>query len=161
MNIFLTNSTRLLRRNLQRTVAKPIFVTHNKTSPKTNFSPPPRTLCTTSRLRTMAPAINADELAKQLESLGLSKPLEHYKNCHPEANPVDIYRSHLTEILTEVTGVDAAIVYPALQWTLTLEKGDLVLPVPALRVKGKKPNELAIEWAEKVCISRSRYTIWC
>ncbi len=52
--------------------------------------------------------------------------------------------------MTELTGVDAAIIYPVLAWTLTLEKGDMVLPVPALRVKGKKPAELAEEWAEKV-----------
>lgn len=76
--------------------------------------------------------------------------LHKYPNCYPELNPVDLYRAHITTILSDITGVDAALVYPALQWTQTLEKGDLVLPVPALRVKGKKPNELAEEWCEKV-----------
>jgi hypothetical protein len=90
------------------------------------------------------------ELADKLESLDVSEPLPKYPNCFPEVNPVDIYRSHLSSILTKVTGVDANIIYPALQWTQTLEKGDLVLPVPALRVKGKKPNELAEEWVSKV-----------
>ena len=37
-----------------------------------------------------------------------------------------------------------------LQWTQTQDKGDLMLPVPALRVKGRKADELAREWAEKV-----------
>ena len=37
-----------------------------------------------------------------------------------------------------------------LQWTQTQDKGDLMLPVPALRIKGKKPDELATEWAQKV-----------
>jgi arginyl-tRNA synthetase len=91
-----------------------------------------------------------DLLASKLKSLSVTTPLKKYPNCYPEINPVDVYRAHLTEILTEVTGVDAAIIYPALQWTQTLEKGDLVLPVPALRVKGKKPPELAAEWVEKV-----------
>jgi arginyl-tRNA synthetase len=90
------------------------------------------------------------DLANQLGSLGLHDTLPSYPNCYPELNPVDIYRAHLTSILTKITGVEASIVYPALQWTQTLEKGDLVLPVPALRVKGKKPPELAAEWAEKV-----------
>jgi arginyl-tRNA synthetase len=85
-----------------------------------------------------------------LGKLSLTTPLPKYPNCYPEVNPVDIYRAHLTSILTEVTGVDAAIIYPALQWTQTLEKGDLVLPIPALRVKGKKPAELAAEWVAKV-----------
>lgn len=90
------------------------------------------------------------ELVEMLSALGLNDPLHKYPNCYPEANPIDIYRAHLTSILTELTGVDASIVYPALQWTQTLEKGDLVVPVPALRIKGKKPAELAEEWAEKV-----------
>ncbi len=89
-------------------------------------------------------------LVDRLSALGLKESLQRYPNCHPEVNPVDVYRSHLTSILTELTGVDAAIVYPALAWTQTLDKGDLVLAVPALRVKGKKPAELAEEWAEKV-----------
>lgn len=76
--------------------------------------------------------------------------LPEYPNCYPEYNIVDIYRAHLTSILTEVTGVEASIIYPALQWTQTLDKGDLILPVPALRVKGKKPNDLASEWIDKV-----------
>lgn len=98
---------------------------------------------------TMAAA--QDLLTTKLKSLSVTIPLKKYPNCYPEINPVDVYRAHLTEILTEVTGVDAAIIYPSLQWTQTLEKGDLVLPVPALRVKGKKPPELAAEWVEKVC----------
>lgn len=90
-----------------------------------------------------------EELSRKLATLGLSTSLKTYPNCHPEVNPIDVYRAHLTSILAEVTGVDEAIVFPALQWTQTLEKGDLVLPVPALRVKGKKPDELAKEWADK------------
>jgi arginyl-tRNA synthetase len=90
-------------------------------------------------------------LAEKLKSLSLSEPLKRFPNCFPDLNPVDIYRAHLATILAEVTGVDSAIVYPALQWTQTLEKGDLVLPIPALRIKTKKPAELATEWVEKVC----------
>jgi len=96
----------------------------------------------------------ASTLSEKLKDLSLTTPLPKYPNCYPEVNPVDIYRAHLTEILTKVTGVDAALVYPALQWTQTLEKGDLVLPIPALRVKGKKPPELAAEWVANVCNPR-------
>jgi hypothetical protein len=95
-------------------------------------------------------AAAASTLSQKLKDLSLATSLPKYPNCYPEVNPVDIYRAHLTSILTEVTGVDAAVVYPALQWTQTLEKGDLVLPIPALRVKGKKPPELAAEWVAKV-----------
>jgi len=105
---------------------------------------------TSSHYPSKAMAATEEMLATKLKSLSVA-PLPKYPNCHPEINPVDIYRAHLTEILTEVTGVDAAVIYPALQWTQTLEKGDLVLPVPALRLKSKKPSELAAEWVEKVC----------
>jgi arginyl-tRNA synthetase len=94
-------------------------------------------------------AYTTEDLTKSLKTLGLENPLEEYPGCHPEVNPVDVYRSHITSILADITGVDKSIVYPSLQWTQTLEKGDLVLPVAALRVKGKKPNELSEEWAAK------------
>ncbi|RDW59891.1 putative arginyl-tRNA synthetase [Coleophoma cylindrospora] len=94
-------------------------------------------------------AASTEMLSEKLKSLSVTAPLTKFPNCHPEVNTVDIYRSHLTTILADVTGVDSSVIYPALQWTQTLEKGDMVLPVPALRVKGKKPNELAEEWLSK------------
>jgi arginyl-tRNA synthetase len=100
----------------------------------------------------------SEQLSEKLKSLSVTSPLLEYPNCFPDVNPVDIYRAHLTSILTEITGVDAKIVYPALQWTQTLEKGDLVLPIPALRVKGKKPDELAAEWMQKVGTSQLNTT---
>ena len=93
---------------------------------------------------------SSNTLEAKLKALKISYPLPEYPNCHPDANPVDIYRAHLTTILAEVTGVESAIIYPALAWVQTLDMGDLVLAVPALRVKGKKPDVLAAEWAEKV-----------
>jgi arginyl-tRNA synthetase len=105
---------------------------------------------------TLYPTMTLDSkphtVVDRLGALGLKESLQRYPNCYPDVNPVDVYRAHLTSILTEITGVDSAIVYPALAWTQTLEKGDLVLPVPALRVKDKKPGELAEEWAAKVWI---------
>ncbi|KAI9800017.1 MAG: hypothetical protein M1833_003546 [Piccolia ochrophora] len=96
----------------------------------------------------MAEDQQVEVLTSQLAKFGVSN-VTKYPNAHPELNPVDVFRSHLTDLLAPVTGVDPKIIYPALQWTQSLEKGDLVLPVPALRVKGKKPAELATEWASK------------
>ncbi|KAI1496456.1 arginyl-tRNA synthetase [Biscogniauxia marginata] len=101
-----------------------------------------------SQLRTaatMATSNSVDQLSAQLDQL---PPFDQYPNCYPEINPQDIYRSHITSILHKITGIDTKIIYPALQWTLSLDKGDLVLPIPALRVKGK-PDQLAKEWIEK------------
>lgn len=73
-----------------------------------------------------------------------------YPKSYPSLNPVDIYREHIAEQLAFITGIEAPEIFTKLQWTQTQDKGDLMLPVPALRIKGKKPNELATEWAEKV-----------
>ena len=90
-----------------------------------------------------------DELATMLKSVGLSD-VPRYDGTCPELNPVDVYRSHITELLAPVAGVEPKVIYSALSWTASLDKGDLLLPVPALRVKGKKPKELAEELQNKV-----------
>jgi len=68
---------------------------------------------------------------------------------YPERNPIDVYRAVIIEQLHNITGVEQSIVNNAVQWTQDLKHGDLVLPVPALRIKGKKPDELAQEIADK------------
>ncbi|KAI9718833.1 MAG: hypothetical protein M1828_006522 [Chrysothrix sp. TS-e1954] len=66
------------------------------------------------------------------------------------SNPVDAYRSHIASEVARVSAVDADKIQPALDWTRSMEHGDLVLAVPRLQVKGKKPIELAKEWAEAI-----------
>lgn len=99
----------------------------------------------------MAPAI--DELVKLTSHLQLDTVRDKFPACYPEVNPIDVYRAHLTTILEEITGVDPKIIYNAIQWTQALDKGDLIVAAPALRIKGKKPDELAKEWLEKVRLS--------
>lgn len=89
------------------------------------------------------------ELASNLHSFGLND-VPAFPGANPALNPVDIYRAHLCELIAPIVGADPKVVYPAIQWTQTLEKGDVTLPVPALRLKGKKPDETAKLIAEKV-----------
>jgi arginyl-tRNA synthetase len=74
---------------------------------------------------------SADSLPAAVESLSLQTTSETSKfpNCYPSLNPVDVYREHIAEQLAPVAGVDAEKIYTRLQWTNTLDKGDLVLPV--------------------------------
>ena len=89
-----------------------------------------------------------EELTKTLKGLGLeSVPKE--PNTFPDLNPFDIYRSHITELLAEVSGVDKKIIYPTLAWTAKPENGDLQLAVPALRLKGKDLKAYAQELADR------------
>ncbi|KEY71636.1 hypothetical protein S7711_08102 [Stachybotrys chartarum IBT 7711] len=90
-----------------------------------------------------------NQLVSQVEGLTLESIGEKYPNAHPEINPYDLYRAHLADVLASISGVDRAIVWPAIQWTQGLDKGDFVLAVPALRIKGTKPDVLASEWAAK------------
>lgn len=70
--------------------------------------------------------------------------------CFPRQTLFDAYRIHIANALSEVTAVQPHIIYPLLLRTSTLEKGDLLLPVPALRIKGERPDVLATRWAEQV-----------
>ena len=101
------------------------------------------------------PASSVEDVTKRLATAGITSniSIKSYPNSYPDVNPVDLYRSHITDELHKITGVDPKIIYPALQWTATLDKGDIALAVPALRIKGKKPGEVALECADKVCLS--------
>jgi arginyl-tRNA synthetase len=87
-----------------------------------------------------APSI--DDLASALSKFGISK-VPQIPNTFPTLNQIDVYRSHIAELLSPIVNVDTKVCYNAIQWTTTLENGDLVLPSPALRLKGRKPDELA------------------
>ncbi|KAK5109846.1 hypothetical protein LTR62_006453 [Meristemomyces frigidus] len=96
-----------------------------------------------------APALDMSQITSKLSTLGLSHPPTFPGVLlHTEYNPVDIYRAYIIEQIHKTTDVEPAIINNALAWTQDLKHGDLVLPVPALRLKGKKPDELAIEIAE-------------
>lgn len=93
-------------------------------------------------------AVTIDDIASKLKNVGLDRvPAE--PNTYPALNPFDLYRSHITELLSQATGIDKKIIYPTLQWTAKPENGDLQLAAPALRVKGKDMKEFAKEIAEK------------
>ncbi|KAF2492825.1 arginyl-tRNA synthetase [Lophium mytilinum] len=67
------------------------------------------------------------DLAEQLAQLRVSQA--EIPACYPQSNPVDIFRVHIANTLAD--------------------HGDLLLPVPALKAKGEKPDELATRWAEE------------
>lgn len=102
------------------------------------------------RYRTMASNAGIEHLSTYVKDLSLADISTKYPNCHPDVNPLDFYRAHLANVLHGITGVDHKIIYPNLQWTSGLDKGDFSLAAPSLRVKGKKPDELAKEWVDKV-----------
>lgn len=97
------------------------------------------------------PTAGIGQLVQLTTDLKLDEIRDKFPACYPETNPVDVYRLHLATLLEKITGQTSKIIYPLIQWTQGLDKGDLVIATPAFRVKGKKPNEQAEEWAAKVC----------
>ena len=63
-------------------------------------------------------------------------------------NPVDVYRKQISKDLSAIANKPAEEISERLAWTQTLDKGDLALAVPALRIQGKKPTELAKDFGE-------------
>ncbi|KID86336.1 arginyl-tRNA synthetase [Metarhizium guizhouense ARSEF 977] len=97
----------------------------------------------------MAQSNIVNQLAQKVEGLTLDGLAQKYPTAHPEINPLDLYRAHLSDVLSKISGVETSIIYPVVMWTQSLDKGDFVVAVPALRIKGKKADVLAQEWAEK------------
>lgn len=88
------------------------------------------------------------QLTAKLESLGVKDPVTPYPGSNPELNPFDLFRSYIAKELSRVSGVAESAIFPALEWTNTPERGDLITPIPRL-VRGKVDHEaLATKWAE-------------
>jgi arginyl-tRNA synthetase len=97
-----------------------------------------------------ADAAQTQNITAQLEKLGVSEvPSLENVQLFPHVNPVDVYRAQIIKQVQDITGADPQVINNALSWTQDLKHGDLVLPTAALRFKGKKPDELAAEIAEK------------
>lgn len=87
-------------------------------------------------------------LTSHLAKLNLTPPLA-IASSFPAHNPVDLVRNHIAEQLAPISGADPAVIFQALDCPNTLDKGDLIVPVPRLRLKGIKPADAAKEWAAK------------
>lgn len=52
----------------------------------------------------------------------------------PDYNVVDVMRNYITNELNSITGISKDIIFPALDSPSTLDKGDLLVPLPRLRL---------------------------
>lgn len=110
----------------------------------------PRRNLYTNKMAIPPGVVNLDHVTSQLQKLGVSEPPKlEGAQLYPQHNPIDIYRAEIFQQIHKITGVEYPIINNAVQWTQDLKFGDLIVAVPALRIKGKKPDELAKEIAEK------------
>ncbi|ODV93089.1 hypothetical protein PACTADRAFT_48594 [Pachysolen tannophilus NRRL Y-2460] len=87
-------------------------------------------------------------LTSSLGKLEINQLPPNVENSYPQSNVIDLLRNYITEELYKLSGVDKSIIFSALEWSTTLEKGDLLIPIPRLRIKNSNPKDLAIEWAK-------------
>ncbi|CAK7895041.1 arginine--tRNA ligase, cytoplasmic [[Candida] anglica] len=90
--------------------------------------------------------MSVQTLTSSLSKLGLDQP-ELVEGSQPEYNVIDVMRNYITDELHKVSGVSKDIIFPALDTPNVMEKGDLIIPIPRLRLKGVNPKEKAEEWA--------------
>ncbi|VEU20016.1 DEKNAAC100733 [Brettanomyces naardenensis] len=88
-----------------------------------------------------------EELSARLAKLNLEAP-ESIEGSYPGYNVVDLCRNFIAGQLSKLAGVDKKIVYESLEWSIVLEKGDLIVPLPRLRLKGDL-EQMAKDLAEK------------
>ncbi|SCU91811.1 LADA_0F12222g1_1 [Lachancea dasiensis] len=92
--------------------------------------------------------MSTTSITSQLQAMSIQEPAT-MEGSFPKYNVVDLMRNYVSQELSKISGVDVKLIYEALEWTNTLDRGDLLIPVPRLRIKGANPKELAVEWAEK------------
>jgi arginyl-tRNA synthetase len=99
---------------------------------------------------TTSKTLSLSSLQAYLGQLGVPIPLPSFPSADPVNNPNDNYRLYIAAALEQLIDCDRDLIYESLQRTSTPSKGDLVLVLPRLRLKGVKPNELGVELASKV-----------
>jgi arginyl-tRNA synthetase len=92
--------------------------------------------------------LNLSGLVKILERLGLG-PIPQISEAHVLNRPLDIGRSYLAEILSNLTNCDLITAYNSIQWPNDIFTADLTVPLPKLS-HGADPNALAVDLMQRV-----------
>lgn len=89
----------------------------------------------------------ADTITGSMAKLGLQETAP-VAGAYPKHNVVDVMRCYITNELHKLSGISEDIIYPALDTPSTLDKGDLLVPLPRLRLpKGTDFKAKAEEFA--------------
>jgi len=70
---------------------------------------------------------------------------------YPQFNPLDDFKKHIVDRVSKDLGIESTTVYNAIQYTRTLDYGDLKLVIPALKLKDNDHQAVATRLAELVC----------
>ncbi|KAF1838671.1 arginyl-tRNA synthetase [Decorospora gaudefroyi] len=99
-----------------------------------------------------------EALERSLGLLSLHVPIPDIEPAEVLANPLDVWRTYLAQILAEIASCDIDVAYKSIQWPNNISNGDLAVILPKLR-PGVKADALAFELMEKVRRKHLRSTI--
>lgn len=94
--------------------------------------------------------LSISSLNALLKSLHHDETIPHIQDALVLSNILDLYKSFICKNLAQANGLSPEAIFHSLDRPQTLDQGDLVLPIPRLRVKGANTSELGNEWARKV-----------
>lgn len=105
-------------------------------------------ITTVSSRRTFTMSTSVKSITEGLQHLGLQQPKVAAEGTSlPDYNVIDVARNYISNELHRITEVDPKIIFESLDTPAVLDKGDLIIPIPRLRLKGVNPKEKAAEWA--------------
>jgi hypothetical protein len=93
--------------------------------------------------------LKMEALEQSLGSLDLNVPVPNVNDADVLANPLDVYRTYLAQVLADTIGCDMNVAYKSIQWPNNISGGDLAVILPKLRL-GAKADEVTIELMKKV-----------
>jgi arginyl-tRNA synthetase len=82
------------------------------------------------------------ELSSQLAHLGLRADMPEIPAANMLVKPLDIFRSHLANLLSSALGCDISLAYESIGLLNDASQGDLEVIVPRLRLKDMEPSDV-------------------
>ncbi|KAI4949826.1 hypothetical protein J4E86_007781 [Alternaria arbusti] len=99
-----------------------------------------------------------EALEDVLSALNLNVPMPGVNNAEVLANPLDVYRTYLAEVLADAVGCDINVAYKSIQWPNNIFNGDLAVILPKLQ-PGAKAEEVAVVLMKKFPIDHPLFVL--
>ncbi|KAJ4301026.1 hypothetical protein N0V90_003115 [Kalmusia sp. IMI 367209] len=87
-------------------------------------------------------------LEAALQSVSFEASIQQHNDADVLNNPLDLCRSLLAELLSELIECEPSVAYRSIHWPNNIFNGDLTVTLPKLR-SGSKPNEFGLEIRKK------------
>lgn len=59
-------------------------------------------------------------------------------------------KKHISDSISKLSGIDSTSVYECLKYPRTLDLGDIILPLPQLKLQNEEIGKIATDWSKKI-----------